>query len=148
MQMWDKVSAANLNGQWDITSALLPALKHAGASVILVASIAAFTAPGSSAAFVTGVTFLSMLEFIACSWRTVMSPTESLTGQNCVAQFQHKGRQRPDPDSDHQSTNVLTHFSSSVNIRVVRIERVIRKSKSVRTNDALSRVGGGIQGGL
>jgi NAD(P)-dependent dehydrogenase (short-subunit alcohol dehydrogenase family) len=56
MQTWDKVIAANLNGQWDITIALLPELQHAGASVICVASIAAFTVPGSSAAFVRGVT--------------------------------------------------------------------------------------------
>ncbi|MEY2891031.1 MAG: hypothetical protein RJA98_939 [Pseudomonadota bacterium] len=51
MQMWDKVIDVNLNGQWDITVALLPALKHAGASIIFVASIAAFTAPRSSAAY-------------------------------------------------------------------------------------------------
>ena len=51
MQMWDKVIDVNLNGQWDITIALLPTLKHAGASLIFVASIAAFTAPRSSAAY-------------------------------------------------------------------------------------------------
>lgn len=51
MQMWDKVIDINLNGQWDMTIALLPALKHPGASIIFVASIAAFTAPRSSAAY-------------------------------------------------------------------------------------------------
>ena len=51
MQKWDQVINVNLNGQWDITIALLPTLKHAGASVIFVASIAAFTAPRSSAAY-------------------------------------------------------------------------------------------------
>ena len=51
MQMWDKVIGVNLNGQWDVTIALLPALKHTGASLIFVASIAAFTAPRSSAAY-------------------------------------------------------------------------------------------------
>lgn len=51
MQMWDKVIGVNLNGQWDLTIALLPALKHAGASLIFIASIAAFTAPRSSAAY-------------------------------------------------------------------------------------------------
>ncbi|MDD2743150.1 MAG: SDR family NAD(P)-dependent oxidoreductase [Rhodocyclaceae bacterium] len=51
MQMWDKVIDVNLNGQWDITIALLPALKHVGTSIIFVASIAAFTAPRSSAAY-------------------------------------------------------------------------------------------------
>lgn len=51
MQRWDQVIAVNLTGQWDITVALLPALKHAGASVIFVSSIAGFTAPRSSAAY-------------------------------------------------------------------------------------------------
>lgn len=51
MQMWDKVIDVNLNGQWDVTVALLPAMKHAGASLIFIASIAAFTAPRSSAAY-------------------------------------------------------------------------------------------------
>ena len=51
MNMWDKVIDVNLNGQWDITIALLPALKKQGASLIFVASIAAFTAPRSSAAY-------------------------------------------------------------------------------------------------
>jgi len=51
MQMWDKVIDVNLNGQWDTTIALLPLMKHAGASLIFVASIAAFTAPRSSAAY-------------------------------------------------------------------------------------------------
>jgi NAD(P)-dependent dehydrogenase (short-subunit alcohol dehydrogenase family) len=51
MQKWDQVINVNLTGQWDITVALLPALKHAGASVIFVSSIAGFTAPRSSAAY-------------------------------------------------------------------------------------------------
>lgn len=51
MPMWDRVIDVNLNGQWDMTIALLPALRHAGASLIFVASIAAFTAPRSSAAY-------------------------------------------------------------------------------------------------
>lgn len=51
MQKWDQVINVNLNGQWDITVALLPTMKHAGASIIFVASIAAFTAPRSSAAY-------------------------------------------------------------------------------------------------
>jgi meso-butanediol dehydrogenase/(S,S)-butanediol dehydrogenase/diacetyl reductase len=51
MQMWDRVIDVNLNGQWDMTIALLPALKKQGASLIFIASIAAFTAPRSSAAY-------------------------------------------------------------------------------------------------
>jgi len=51
MQKWDQVINVNLNGQWDITVALLPTLKQAGSSIIFVASIAAFTAPRSSAAY-------------------------------------------------------------------------------------------------
>lgn len=51
MQKWDQVISVNLTGQWDITVSMLPALKHAGASVIFVSSIAGFTAPRSSAAY-------------------------------------------------------------------------------------------------
>lgn len=51
MQKWEQVINVNLTGQWDITIALLPGLKHAGASVIFVSSIAGFTAPRSSAAY-------------------------------------------------------------------------------------------------
>lgn len=51
MEMWDRVIDVNLNAQWDMTVGLLPALRHPGASVIFVASIAAFTAPRSSAAY-------------------------------------------------------------------------------------------------
>jgi NAD(P)-dependent dehydrogenase (short-subunit alcohol dehydrogenase family) len=51
MQMWDQVIDVNLTGQWEITVALLPTLKHAGASVIFISSIAGFTAPRSSAAY-------------------------------------------------------------------------------------------------
>ena len=98
--------------------------------------------------------FISMLELCSCSWRTVMPPTESLGSPDCVAQFQHTGRQRrtlapgPEPDPGHQSTNVLTHFPASVNICVVKIERVIRTYKSVRINIALRIVGSRVEGGL
>ena len=51
MDKWDRVIGVNLNGQWDMTIALLPALRKPGASLIFVASIAAFTAPRSSAAY-------------------------------------------------------------------------------------------------
>ena len=51
MQMWDQVINVNLTAQWNVTIALLPALRHAGASVIFVSSIAGFTAPRSSAAY-------------------------------------------------------------------------------------------------
>ena len=51
MQMWDRVIDVNLTGQWDMTIALLPALKREGGSLIFTASIAAFTAPRSSAAY-------------------------------------------------------------------------------------------------
>jgi len=51
MQMWDQIIGVNLTGQWDITVALLPTLKHAGASVIFLSSIAGFTASRSSAAY-------------------------------------------------------------------------------------------------
>jgi len=51
MEMWDRVIDVNLRGQWDMTIALLPALQKQGASLIFTASIAAFTAPRSSAAY-------------------------------------------------------------------------------------------------
>jgi len=51
MEMWDRVIDINLNAQWAMTIGLLPALRHEGASVIFVASIAAFTAPRSSAGY-------------------------------------------------------------------------------------------------
>lgn len=50
-EKWDHVIDVNLTAQWDITVALLPALQHAGASVIFLSSIAGFTAPRSSAAY-------------------------------------------------------------------------------------------------
>lgn len=51
MEMWDRVIDVNLSAQWDMTIGLLPALRHERASLIFVASIAAFTAPRSSAAY-------------------------------------------------------------------------------------------------
>lgn len=51
IEKWDRVIDVNLRGQWDMTIALLPALRKPGASVIFTASIAAFTAPRSSAAY-------------------------------------------------------------------------------------------------
>ncbi|KUR72064.1 SDR family NAD(P)-dependent oxidoreductase [Novosphingobium sp. Fuku2-ISO-50] len=51
MEMWDRVIDVNLRGQWDTTIALLPVLKNQGTSIIFIASIAAFTAPRSSAAY-------------------------------------------------------------------------------------------------
>jgi NAD(P)-dependent dehydrogenase (short-subunit alcohol dehydrogenase family) len=50
-EKWAQVIDVNLTAQWDITVALLPALEHAGASVIFLSSIAGFTAPRSSAAY-------------------------------------------------------------------------------------------------
>lgn len=66
MQKWDQVISVNLTGQWDITVALLPALKHAGASVIFVSSIAGFTAPRSSAAYgATKAAVRSLVQYFA-----------------------------------------------------------------------------------
>jgi len=50
-ERWDQVLDVNLTGQYDITVSLLPGLKHPGASVIFLSSIAGFTAPRSSAAY-------------------------------------------------------------------------------------------------
>jgi NAD(P)-dependent dehydrogenase (short-subunit alcohol dehydrogenase family) len=66
MQKWDEVIKVNLTGQWDITVALLPALKHAGASVIFISSIAGFTAPRSSAAYgATKAAVRSLVQYFA-----------------------------------------------------------------------------------
>ncbi|HUA23392.1 MAG TPA: SDR family NAD(P)-dependent oxidoreductase [Steroidobacteraceae bacterium] len=66
MQKWDQVIKVNLTGQWDITVALLPALKHAGASVIFISSIAGFTAPRSSAAYgATKAAVRSLVQYFA-----------------------------------------------------------------------------------
>jgi len=47
-EVWDRVIAVNLNGQFDMTHAFIPALKKDGGSIIYTASIAAFIAPRSS----------------------------------------------------------------------------------------------------
>ena len=66
MQMWDQVIDVNLSGQWGITIALLPTLKHAGASVIFIGSIAGFTAPRSSAAYGASKTGIrSLVQYFA-----------------------------------------------------------------------------------
>jgi NAD(P)-dependent dehydrogenase (short-subunit alcohol dehydrogenase family) len=51
MQKWDEVISVNLTGQWDMSVSLLDAMKHPGASMIFLSSIAGFSAPRSSAAY-------------------------------------------------------------------------------------------------
>ncbi len=51
MQKWDDILSINLTGQWDMSVALLDAMKHPGASMIFLSSIAGFSAPRSSAAY-------------------------------------------------------------------------------------------------
>lgn len=66
MQLWDQTIAVNLTGQWDMTVALLPGLKHAGASVIFISSIAGFTASRSSAAYGASKTAIrSLVQYFA-----------------------------------------------------------------------------------
>ncbi|MGQ0696797.1 MAG: SDR family NAD(P)-dependent oxidoreductase [Panacagrimonas sp.] len=66
MQLWDQTIDVNLSGQFAITVALLPALKHAGASVIFVSSIAGFTASRSSAAYGASKTAVrSLVQYFA-----------------------------------------------------------------------------------
>jgi NAD(P)-dependent dehydrogenase (short-subunit alcohol dehydrogenase family) len=50
-ERWDEIVNINLTAHWDVTVSVLPALKHPGASVIFLSSIAGFTAPRSSAAY-------------------------------------------------------------------------------------------------
>lgn len=66
MQLWDQTIDINLTGQWTMTVALLPMLKHAGASVIFVSSIAGFTASRSSAAYGASKTAIrSLVQYFA-----------------------------------------------------------------------------------
>lgn len=66
MEKWDQVVSVNLTAQWDITVALLPGLKHAGASVIFLSSIAGFSAPRSSAAYgATKAAVRSLVQYFA-----------------------------------------------------------------------------------
>jgi NAD(P)-dependent dehydrogenase (short-subunit alcohol dehydrogenase family) len=66
MQKWDQVVSVNLTGQWDMTVALLPGLKHRGASVIFLSSIAGFSAPRSSAAYgATKAAVRSLVQYFA-----------------------------------------------------------------------------------
>lgn len=66
MQKWDQVVSVNLTAQWDITVALLPRLKHPGASVIFLSSIAGFSAPRSSAAYgATKAAVRSLVQYFA-----------------------------------------------------------------------------------
>jgi NAD(P)-dependent dehydrogenase (short-subunit alcohol dehydrogenase family) len=51
MQKWDEVLSINLTGQWDMSVSVLDAMKHPGASMIFLSSIAGFSAPRSSAAY-------------------------------------------------------------------------------------------------
>lgn len=66
MEKWDQVVSVNLTAQWDITVALLPGLKHPGASVIFLSSIAGFSAPRSSAAYgATKAAVRSLVQYFA-----------------------------------------------------------------------------------
>lgn len=65
-ERWDEIVNINLTGHWDITVSLLPALKHPGASVIFLSSIAGFTAPRSSAAYgATKAGIRSLVQYFA-----------------------------------------------------------------------------------
>lgn len=66
MEKWDQVISVNLTAQWAITVALLPGLKHPGASVIFLSSIAGFSAPRSSAAYgATKAAVRSLVQYFA-----------------------------------------------------------------------------------
>jgi NAD(P)-dependent dehydrogenase (short-subunit alcohol dehydrogenase family) len=66
MQVWDQVVSINLTGQWDMSVALLDAMKHPGASMIFLSSIAGFSAPRSSAAYgATKAGIRSLVQYFA-----------------------------------------------------------------------------------
>jgi NAD(P)-dependent dehydrogenase (short-subunit alcohol dehydrogenase family) len=65
-ERWDEIVNINLTGHWDVTVSVLPALKHPGASVIFLSSIAGFTAPRSSAAYgATKAGIRSLVQYFA-----------------------------------------------------------------------------------
>lgn len=67
-QKWDHVLDVNLTGHYDVTVSLLPGLKHPGASVIFLSSIAGFSAPRSSAAYgATKAAVRSLVQYFARS---------------------------------------------------------------------------------
>ena len=66
MQVWDQVVGVNLTGQWDMSVSLLDAMKHPGASMIFLSSIAGFSAPRSSAAYgATKAGIRSLVQYFA-----------------------------------------------------------------------------------
>ncbi|WP_019874054.1 SDR family NAD(P)-dependent oxidoreductase [Sporichthya polymorpha] len=66
MQVWDQVVSVNLTGQWDMSVSVLEAMKHPGASMIFLSSIAGFAAPRSSAAYgATKAGIRSLVQYFA-----------------------------------------------------------------------------------
>jgi NAD(P)-dependent dehydrogenase (short-subunit alcohol dehydrogenase family) len=66
MQVWDQVIGVNLTGQWDMSVSVLDAMKHPGASMIFLSSIAGFSAPRSSAAYgATKAGIRSLVQYFA-----------------------------------------------------------------------------------
>jgi NAD(P)-dependent dehydrogenase (short-subunit alcohol dehydrogenase family) len=66
MQVWDQVVSVNLTGQWDMSVSVLDAMKHPGASMIFLSSIAGFSAPRSSAAYgATKAAIRSLVQYFA-----------------------------------------------------------------------------------
>jgi NAD(P)-dependent dehydrogenase (short-subunit alcohol dehydrogenase family) len=66
MQVWDQVLSVNLTGQWDMSVSVLDAMKHPGASMIFLSSIAGFSAPRSSAAYgATKAAIRSLVQYFA-----------------------------------------------------------------------------------
>jgi NAD(P)-dependent dehydrogenase (short-subunit alcohol dehydrogenase family) len=66
MQKWDEVISINLTGHWDMSVSVLDAMKHPGASMIFLSSIAGFSAPRSSAAYgATKAGIRSLVQYFA-----------------------------------------------------------------------------------
>jgi NAD(P)-dependent dehydrogenase (short-subunit alcohol dehydrogenase family) len=66
MQKWDEVISVNLTGHWDMSVSVLDAMKHPGASMIFLSSIAGFSAPRSSAAYgATKAGIRSLVQYFA-----------------------------------------------------------------------------------
>jgi meso-butanediol dehydrogenase/(S,S)-butanediol dehydrogenase/diacetyl reductase len=64
LEQWHHTMSVNLTGAFDVTRQLLPALREAGGSIVMVASVAAERAPVGSAAYAVSKAGLAMLGYV------------------------------------------------------------------------------------
>lgn len=64
LEEWNRTLAVNLTGAFDVTRQLLPNLRSAGGSIVMVASVAAERAPSGAAAYAVSKAGLAMLGYV------------------------------------------------------------------------------------